>query len=480
MKMSKSGDKIDYSLRIQKSIERKIFGDVIRTLYYFGPIEDYRYIGFGSFYFKDFLMFHEDFSIHKGVSIEIDSDAYLKKSKFIESIQVVFATIIDCELEKISLDLEKLIVSEGILCNEDDFDGILKINVQNIVAEFLKVIGAYENDLVPKMKLKGNEENWFREISGVHNQLSWILFGELFMRLKEALGEKIQIREDGSSIEKAQLGKMLLQPENYLVIEKTIVQRELQKHINNRFIFNKPYGFISLTFGELSSAIESIEWDDNQRNIIWLDYDEFIDETQLLGLEKCIMKSSRGDLILFSTSLGSNAEDRFESLKNLKNNTDRVVGNIRKADCDNKFIYMPIRKLVKNTVKAALSKKNARRAEGTPIYAISEVIECTYTDGMPMYTFGIIVHYRKDKGGDKQFPTDILKNNKWYPKEDACYSIYVPALTHKEMNAINSMLPNHNTEEIHEAFPFIPKASLKRYVEIWNYYPNFFEVGRFV
>ena len=84
--MSNSGKRIDYSLRLQKNIERKIFGDIVRSLSYFGPVDDYRYIGFGSYYYQDFMMFHKDFNIHKGVSIEIVSDSYVNRREVIDNV----------------------------------------------------------------------------------------------------------------------------------------------------------------------------------------------------------------------------------------------------------------------------------------------------------------------------------------------------------------------------------------------------------
>lgn len=130
--------------------------------------------------------------------------------------------------------------------------------------------------------------------------------------------------------------------------------------------------------------------------------------------------------------------------------------------------------------KAAISKKNASRPKGTPVYKATAVLECTYSDGMPMYTYGIIIHYRKDNENDERFPANCLRDKIWFPKEDKCYRIFVPALTHKEINAINQMLPEKSVEEICDEFPFIPRNTIRKYVDIWNYYPNFLEVGNYV
>lgn len=478
--MSKSGDKIDYSLRIQKSIERKIFGDIIRTLNYFGSVDSYRYIGFGSFYFKDFLMFYEDFNIHNGISIEIDSDGYVNKRDFIECIQRLYLEVLDRDAPKIADDIVGTLKLNAQQFTSQDICSILRLNSKMISEFFIEKISEYERDLFPNNRLKGNSEKYYKCLSDINDSISWILQSNLYEKVKESVFDKVTIDERAEVLSTAKIEELVVEPSKYIVVDKNILQREVQKILTNRFVFNKPYGFIELTFGELSKAIDSIDWSEEQKNIIWIDYDEFIDGTQLLGLEKCILNSSRGDLILFSTSMGSNADDRFDSLNELKNTTNRIVGKVLKKECDDRFIYRPIRKMVSNTIKAALAKKNAARPNGVPAYNITNVLECTYSDGMPMYTYGIIVHYRKDKETNRQFPVNYLKDKKWFPKEDECYKIYVPALTHKEINAINQLLPTTNLEVLYEKFPFINKSIIKKYVEIWNYYPHFFEVGPFV
>jgi len=68
--MTASFRKIDYSLRPAKYAERKMLVDVFRRLTPFQPIEDYNYVGFGSVWFSDFILFHKTLGIKDMVSIE--------------------------------------------------------------------------------------------------------------------------------------------------------------------------------------------------------------------------------------------------------------------------------------------------------------------------------------------------------------------------------------------------------------------------
>lgn len=68
--MSGSYRKINYDLRPAKSIERKMFCEAIRRLIIFSDLSKYRYVGFGSTFFTDFLLIHKSLGINNLISIE--------------------------------------------------------------------------------------------------------------------------------------------------------------------------------------------------------------------------------------------------------------------------------------------------------------------------------------------------------------------------------------------------------------------------
>lgn len=63
---------MNYNIRPAKSIQRKMFSETFRRLAVFGSVESYRYIGFGSYYFNDFVLFHKHLGITNMLSIEKD------------------------------------------------------------------------------------------------------------------------------------------------------------------------------------------------------------------------------------------------------------------------------------------------------------------------------------------------------------------------------------------------------------------------
>lgn len=68
--MTDSFRRIDYSLRPAKHAERRMLCDIFRRLTHFQPVESYRYVGFGSVWFSDFILFHRALGIRDMLSIE--------------------------------------------------------------------------------------------------------------------------------------------------------------------------------------------------------------------------------------------------------------------------------------------------------------------------------------------------------------------------------------------------------------------------
>lgn len=71
--------RIDYSLRPAKHAERRMLCDVFRRLSHFQPVETYRYVGFGSVWFSDFVLFHRALGVRDMLSIE---QAVQSRSRF--------------------------------------------------------------------------------------------------------------------------------------------------------------------------------------------------------------------------------------------------------------------------------------------------------------------------------------------------------------------------------------------------------------
>ena len=76
--MSAYRPKVDYSLRPAKSTERRMVVETLAHLDSFVPLADYRYVGMGSIYFRDFQLAHRRLGIDDMISIEGTSQAEIR------------------------------------------------------------------------------------------------------------------------------------------------------------------------------------------------------------------------------------------------------------------------------------------------------------------------------------------------------------------------------------------------------------------
>lgn len=73
--MSRSYEKVNYLLRLKKQIERKMMIEALQHLgQVIGDLSKYRYFGFGSVYFADFILFHKYLNIENMTSVDREKE----------------------------------------------------------------------------------------------------------------------------------------------------------------------------------------------------------------------------------------------------------------------------------------------------------------------------------------------------------------------------------------------------------------------
>lgn len=76
-----ASDHINYAIRPNKSVERKLIFEALIVLEPSFPFGQYEYIGFGSLWFVDFVLAHRLLGINKMISIQSGSD-HAKRARF--------------------------------------------------------------------------------------------------------------------------------------------------------------------------------------------------------------------------------------------------------------------------------------------------------------------------------------------------------------------------------------------------------------
>ena len=79
-KEKRSFEYINYMFRPKKQIERKIIIEILQELEKEIPLSKYLYIGFGSIYYYDFILFHKMLNMNKLLSI--DDKSTIKRFNF--------------------------------------------------------------------------------------------------------------------------------------------------------------------------------------------------------------------------------------------------------------------------------------------------------------------------------------------------------------------------------------------------------------
>ena len=122
-----SFQQFDYRIRPNKSTERRMFNEAFRRLSSFEAVENYRYIGFGSTTFTDFILFHRALNICDMISIEKRED-YRARFDFNQPFNCVRVEYGDSNavLPKLPWDKRAIVWL--------DYDGRLKASVLRDVA----------------------------------------------------------------------------------------------------------------------------------------------------------------------------------------------------------------------------------------------------------------------------------------------------------------------------------------------------------
>lgn len=132
-----SYERINYLLRPNKSVERKMVCEMLSSISTVKDITSYQYIGFGSTYFADFSLFHRNLGISQMISIEGEESAQDR-----------------CEFNKPFSCIElKIGKSSNVLPNLDinsknsiiwlDYDGIIS---ETVFSDINTVVGMMKPD----------------------------------------------------------------------------------------------------------------------------------------------------------------------------------------------------------------------------------------------------------------------------------------------------------------------------------------------
>ncbi len=262
---------------------------------------------------------------------------------------------------------------------------------------------------------------------------------------------------------------------------KDMHSMEINSSENNikRFEFNRPFNCINVLFGNSSDLLcNKIDWWDDNKTIVWLDYDGGFNHNQLQDVETCISRSGSGSVVFvsFNSDFGNKFKEAEpkEKLEIFKERIDNevLVTLLKPKDIAKENIYCTINKMFDLVVKNSIAERNRLIEDEEEKLNAKQIVYFKYNDSKAiMLTLGWIVY--KNKDAEK---VDICK----FSELDFCnptnvpYDISVPNLTYKELSVLNKNMPEANFP-IKEA-EFFQEDEVESFKKIYRYYPATFEI----
>jgi hypothetical protein len=169
---------VDYRIRPAKVVERRMLSEAFRRLMPFAPLESYRYVGFGSVFFSDFLLFHRTLGFKTMVSIEhlVDYRSRFLFNRPIGSIQLRFAESADA-LPALRWARQRSVVWLDYECklNDDVFKDIATVCANARSGSVLVVT------LNGMRSVEPGVDEWVRELEFLRQSFRDYLPGEVFL-----------------------------------------------------------------------------------------------------------------------------------------------------------------------------------------------------------------------------------------------------------------------------------------------------------
>ena len=235
-----------------------------------------------------------------------------------------------------------------------------------------------------------------------------------------------------------------------------------------RFNFNRPFGGISLEFGESGDVLDRLDW--TGPSIVWLDYDKRLSHFQLADVELVISKMAPGSVILITTSaqpeedLASRVASFNERLGDYMpfGLTDpELLGGWRTAELYCKILQ----ELLATTIKV-----RNEGAQANAVLRYRQWFNFHYSDGTRMLTVGGILI---DAGRDAHVDGLGMGAFPFVREGPEAYRIEVPQLTLGEMAYLERAFPCEPNET---GLSFLSDGEIRSYQEIYRYYPRFAHV----
>jgi hypothetical protein len=232
-----------------------------------------------------------------------------------------------------------------------------------------------------------------------------------------------------------------------------------------RIQFNNPFSCIDLRFGLSSSILKDLDL--TKKTVIWLDYDNDLDNFMFEDLAILFRKLPKGSVYIMTCNRQlkdkiTGSEYEVETFKEKFNNL--VSFDLKKSSFTAQNDYLTTKQMMTNLINRTINERDGSQLK------FHQLFNFLYqeTGGARMFSFGGVIESDNfDLANFNINRFDFIRQN------DEPFRINLPILTSKEIMYINERLEDvkyFNNSKI------VAKKHFDRYSKIYKYLPNYLDV----
>ena len=244
------------------------------------------------------------------------------------------------------------------------------------------------------------------------------------------------------------------------------IEREVQH--KKRFIFNRPFDCVDIEWGDSNDVLSRLPWA-GIPTIVWMDYDDRMNDGILTDIRTIFSQIETGSLALFTIQAKGNSfgGTDFSPLEDFRKHLKEFVPiDVVETDMRGKAFQKLIWRVVDNEIDRVLNQRNAATPDQNKIL-YKQLFNIIYADDVRMTTIGGVI-YRADQR--QRLATCEFGDFEFVRCGDNPLEIKVPSLTHREQWKLDTKLPSGQPQ-----VDFLAPGEISEYAKIYRYYPTFVE-----
>lgn len=270
-----------------------------------------------------------------------------------------------------------------------------------------------------------------------------------------------------------------------------LISIEKEEAKKNRFEFNIPNAGIKMHYGLSTTILPNLELE-TKKSILWLDYDDKISDFMFSDTATFFSTAMPGSFFIISLNVQEeimSIEDVSAgnqiSLKEFRLN--KIIDSVGRERYPNEFMELNLNtrnltkvayEMLNRQIITTLNTRNGAKKRNKVYY--QQLFNFIYKDNATILTIGGLLYNSLNR---HQISNMALDDLHFIRKSDEPYKIQCPNLTYREVKALDGVLPS--STEMHsgkfvntklQKIPLIP-TDIKKYAEIYRYYPNFAEAN---